>query len=235
MKIEEFLGSKILNIFCDASTRKRGKITDACYGAVAVCDNREIDKIYRICSDSSNNLAEIRAVRAAICLAIRHQSEYDIINIFSDSQISIFGIRDRYFTWRLKKDKLFGFGNTMIANQDVFIEIMELICSHNLEITFYHQNGHVNCNNPDSMKEATHVFMASNGIRECVDMNLIRYISYWNDIVDKKSRQILLSTNIYKLNIISPVKFNAVNFYSQLNQYYNIQTKKGEQKYENEG
>lgn len=221
MKLNDFYGNT-LNIFCDASTRRKGKILDACYGAIATVNNTEIDKIYRISSNSTNNLAEIQAIKAGICLAIKYKDRYDSINLFSDSEISILGIRDRYFKWKVKYNKLYGTNSKLISNQDIFIETMNLICDHNLMITFYHQKGHVS-NNIKSIKEAEHVFMASNNIREKIDLNLIRYISYWNDKVDRESRSNLMNTNIYKLNIVRPVHFNVVNFYEQMNHYNNMQ------------
>ena len=214
-----------LNIFSDASIRKRGTEYDGCYGAIAVANNQIIDEIYRISSDTTNNNSEIKGIRAAVLLAIRYQYNFSNINIFSDSQISIFGIRERFPTWKYNRDdgKLYGSTNQPIKSQEVYIEIVELIKQYNLNITFWHQKGHVD-NNYDSLVEAQHVFCASNRIRDKVDLSLIRYISYYNDIVDKKSRSILLQTDPYKMKYTNPLIFYPVNFYSLLDEYnkYNL-------------
>lgn len=209
-----------LNIFSDASIRKRGNLYDGCYGAIAVSNNQIIDEIYRISSDTTNNNSEIKGIRAAILLAIRYQYNFSNINIFSDSQISIFGIRERFPTWRynVKDGKLYGSADQPIKSQEVYIEIMELINQYNLTVTFWHQKGHVE-NKYDSLVEAQHVFCASNRIRDKVDLSLIRYISYYNDIVDKKSRSILLQTDPYKMKYTSPLIFYPANYYSLLDEY----------------
>ena len=197
----------VLNIFCDASIRKRGKLKDGCYGAIAVKQNTIIDEIYRICSDTTNNNAEIKAVRAAVLLASKYKNEFPIINIFSDSQISILGIRDRFNNWICKEDGLlYGYGGEPIKSQEIYIEIYNIIQSNNLTINFWHQKGHVK-NVFSSLKNAEHVFMASNGIRQLVDINLIRFISDFNNIVDQKSRSILYQTDIYNEYYFDPIKF----------------------------
>lgn len=217
----EIYKQNILNIFCDASTRKRGNEVDVCYGAVAVCEDTIIDEVYRINTNSTNNNAEIKAIRAGVLLAIRYKNQYEKINLFSDSQISLFGIRDRIFTWTYHDDGyIYGY-DSRIKSQDVFIDIMNMIVSHNVQIQFYHQKGHVT-NKFNSLKQAAYVFIASNNIRNKVDINLIRYISDYNNLVDKKSRSVLCNTDISKLNIVEPIKFYALNFYDQVNQYNNI-------------
>ena len=60
----------VLKIFCDASTRKKGDGFDVCYGAIAVVQDNIIDQVYRINSNSTNNNAEIKAIRAGVLLAI---------------------------------------------------------------------------------------------------------------------------------------------------------------------
>lgn len=204
---DQFVTSNILNIFCDASIRPRGKQKDGCYGAIAIHNDTIIDEIYRICSDTTNNNAEIKAIRAGVILAAKYRNQFAVINIFSDSQISILGIRDRYKTWICGKDGLlYGYGDTPIKSQEIYIEINQIIKDNSLIINFWHQKGHVK-NNFKSLKEAEHVFIASNGLRQSVDINLIRYISDYNNEVDQKSRSILYQTDIYKYKYFDPIKF----------------------------
>lgn len=211
-----------LNIFSDASIRKRGKLYDGCYGAVAVHNNTVIDKIYRISSNTTNNNSEIKGVRAAVLLAIRNGNNFRNINIFSDSQISIFGIRERFDTWMFnpKDGKLYGSMNQIIKSQEVYIEIMSLIQQFNLCVSFWHQKGHVK-NDYDSLVRAQHVFAASNRIRENIDLSLIRYLSYYNNMVDNESRSILNHTDIYSCNYINPIIFYPVNYNNILDNYNN--------------
>jgi ribonuclease HI len=185
-----------LNIFTDASIKSVPRGYDGCYGAIAVYNDTIIDEIYRVNSGTTNNNAEIKGVRAGVYLALKYQHTFKMINIFSDSQISIFGIRDRIASWvyDAEKDCLVGKQGQVIANQDVYLEIVYLMIQHNLRVNFLHQKGHVT-NHINSIREAQHVFENSNLIRGTVDLNLIRFISRWNSIVDVESRDRLLHCN----------------------------------------
>ena len=222
MDFNNFKNKEVLNIFCDASIRKMGDKSAGCYGAVAVYGYTIIDEIYRICSDTTNNNAEIKAIRAGILLAIRHGNKFKRINLFSDSQVSLFGIRDRIFNWTVGRGgKLYGSQNQLISSQEVFIEIANLIVSHNLNISLWHQKGHVKMNDFRSLDEAKHVFMSSNGVRINLDTSFIRYISTYNDIVDKKSRSVLYQNDIYKQSYDDALRFQAQNFYKLINNLKN--------------
>jgi hypothetical protein len=72
------------------------------------------------------------------------------------------------------------------------------------------------------MLEATSVFAASNCIRENIPYDFIKYISLWNDYVDRKSRSEVNSFDIYKNKIIQPIKFVPNNEYFNTLQQYEI-------------
>lgn len=187
----DIVNEHTLNIFTDASIKQRKYRYDGCYGAIAVYNDEVIDEIYRVITDTTNNNAEIKGVRAGILLALKYQNMFKTINIFSDSQISIFGIRDRFLTWSLSPTgKLLGKTGQEILSQDIFLEIVYLILQYNLRVNFIHQKGHVTFKN-DSLYKAQHVFRASNSIRGKIDMSIIRFISKWNNVVDDFSRSYL--------------------------------------------
>lgn len=207
IQLTDFTKPEILNIFCDASIRARGNLKDGCYGAVAVNGNDILMEDYRIASDTTNNNAEIKGIRLAVSIAALYKDQFPILNIFSDSQISILGIRDRYDTWKCGQDGLLrGSLGEPIKSQEVFIEIRKIMEENNLKINFWHQKGHVK-NTFSNLENARHVFMASNGIRRGIDINLIRFISYYNNHVDHKSRSILYGTDIYRQKFIDPITF----------------------------
>ena len=221
IRLHNIYYNDILNIFCDASITFKNKICFGCYGAIAVSENNIIDKHYQVCSNTTNNNSEIKAIRSAVLLALRYRYKYPIINIFSDSQISLFGIRDRCYLWKAKENELYGYqDNEPIKNQSVFIEIMNLISDNQLYIFFYHQKGHVNIKDKNSLQIANHVFLASNKIRDSIDQEFIKYISYYNSIVDNESRTILKNTNLFSLPYVQPVKFVPVDYY-RLSDTYN--------------
>lgn len=194
---DNFVNDYTLNIFCDASIKNyKDKTADGCYGAIAYRGKNEIDSLYKICSNTTNNNSEIKAIRNGVELALKWRYNFNTINIFSDSQISIFGIRDRIFNWVQGSNSiLYGYDHVPIKSQDIFVEIMNIIISNNLYVNFYHQKGHVKTDSFTSLQNAEHVFKASNNIRENVDFNFIRYISILNNRVDDITGKILNKHN----------------------------------------
>lgn len=210
--INYFKSNDILNIFCDASImQKSNRQFSGCYGAIAVCNDTIIEKSYCICTNTTNNDSELKAIRLGLRLALKYRNQYRVINLFSDSQISIFGIRDRIFNWKLANGKIIGNDNNYIKNQFLFIELMNVIVDNNLFINIYHQKGHVNLNNLVHLREAAHVFQCSNFIRDIVSYDFIRYISIYNNYVDNESRSILKQSRSYlydrNYNYCDPIYF----------------------------
>lgn len=207
IQLKDFTKPEILNIFCDASMRQRGKLKDGCYGAIVVNENNILEEAYRIASDTTNNNAEIKGIRLAVSLAVKYRNKFPIINIFSDSQISVLGVRDRYDTWKCGPDGILrGSVGDPIKSQEVFIEIRKIMEDYDLKINFWHQKGHVS-GTYSSLQEACHVFTASNCIRRGIDLNLIRFISNYNNMVDVNSRSVLYHTDIYRNKFIDPLTF----------------------------
>lgn len=214
VSLSQFYNSETLNIFCDASIYERkGKFCHGCYGVVAVVNDEIIDTEYRIVSNTTNNNSEIKAIRAALSMANKYKSIFRFINIFSDSQVSVFGLRDYIYKWRFNKNdcKLYGTAGTPIANQSIFVECHQLLADlgvyTNCTIRFYHQAGHVN-NGYNSLREAAMIFAKSNNIAGSIDLNFIRYISTYNNFVDSNSRSLLKRSNL-NLTYCDPISFEA--------------------------
>jgi ribonuclease HI len=212
-----------LNIFSDASIHKNMYTTNGCYGVVAVCRDIILNSSFKLVSDTTSNNSEIKGLRAAVCFADMYKTNFKYINIFSDSQISIFGLRDYIYKWRFnnKDGMLYGSAGTPVKNQEIFIDAFNILAfalQYNPNIRLFHQSGHVG-NDYDKLRKAAAVFRSSNNINGNIDLNLIRYISTYNDYVDKTSRSILLK-NIKLLNnskFIDPVSFYAKNKISRNN------------------
>ena len=229
--LDNFIRPDVINIFCDASIHKYGFMYIGCSGAI-VCNNGNIiDSEYRIATNTTSNNAEIKAIRLGVNLAIKWRNIFNsnnvpvIINLFSDSQISILGIRDRIYSWRCKGNNLFGSGNSLIKNQSIFIEIINIIINSNLIINFYHQKGHVNLYKLESIDKAIHVFTASNEVRDGVDVEFIKYISTMNNKVDRTSRKYLNQKNINKYKY-DAFEFSPNNHLEKLRQYNQLQGSK---------
>lgn len=211
-----------INIFTDASIKKLNSgETIGCAGCVLVFGeliNRNIQEEYHIIRNTTSNNSEIKAVRLGIHNVLRYKNQYRKIRLFSDSQISIFGIRERIFNWRYINGTYIGTERTPIKNQDIFLEIVYTILENNLNIEFYHQKGHVNYTSK-SMEQAAHVFTVSNNIREYIDESFIKQISIFNNMVDNNSRNYLDNFNP-NIDYIEPIYFKSALF--NKNQYLNL-------------
>lgn len=216
----------ILNIFTDASIRK---ISDnecwSCAGAIAVCGNTIIADDYKVYQNRSSNYTELKAIELGINLAlniITNNPNLIKVNLFSDSQISIFGIRDRIFNWSIINNTLAGYGNKIIMNQDIFLEIVHTVINCKLNISFYHQKGH---SDQSSISVSRNTFIKFNRVAGAtehnVDFEFIKYINRYNQMVDAASRKILYHIDKSQ-NTISPIVFNIAskNSYNELLEEY---------------
>lgn len=114
----------------------KSKLGIGCYGAVAVCGDQIIDSFYRISSRSTNNSCEIKGLRAAILLANKWKGQFSFINIFSDSQISVFGLKDYIYKWKYnpKDEKLYNSNEETTTR--IEIRITEEIYTTNFIFSF---------------------------------------------------------------------------------------------------
>ena len=210
--IEMIKNSNTLNIFSDASMRMRAKnILDTCYGAVAVNMDNIVDELFRMSSESTVPAAEIRGIRCSLSLALQYRHLYPVINIFSDSLISIYGLRDYIYGWKFKVDgRLYSKSSTPVKNQELFIECFQMLTElrKTNKVNLYHQSGHVE-NGLQQLQSAIYTFKKSNNIKGQVDYSTIRYISLYNNYVDAKSRSFIRSINIYENTYTDPLIFYA--------------------------
>jgi ribonuclease HI len=221
---DRFVNISTLNIFCDASIRPLPDNVVGCYGALATINDTVVDSDYRICTKTTNNESEIKAIRLGVDLAIRLGWK-KTINIFSDSLTTILGLRERIYSWRIKHGVLDGSGNAISKNQSLFIEIINMIVNNNLRVNFFHQKAHINIENYSDVNNAIHVFMDYNGFRDIVDVDFIRFISTMNNIVDQRSRKLLYTTDGVKdTTKQDAITFSANNtFRSNLSIYNKLQ------------
>lgn len=203
-----------LNIFCDASYKSKNRL--ACYGVVATCMDDIIDYRYKLVSNTSSNGGELRGFRCAIDLALRHINEYEYINIFCDSQFSILGVRDYYFTWKYINGSLINSQNKEAALQEIFNECQNMIYQSGIytKLKLFYQPGHVGTSF-GNLNNAIKKFKNGNYLKCNIDINLMRYISTYNNYVDQNSRSFLNRSDFSK-KYVDPVKFvplNKINIY----------------------
>lgn len=221
--LTDFFNPSTLNIFCDASMliNKYGSTSIGCSGICLVygaLDKRfpmlNTESHFQILKKATNNSAEARAVAMGVNEAIKHMREFPTIRVISDSQITIFNIRDRIVNWKVsKKDPTQLIGTTgVIKNQSIFLEMLYQILYSGVQIEFVHQGGHVSFSDQKSLDKALHIFKVSNNIRDDIDPELIRALSYFNNYVDRASREFLHSVNLTTTNPIYPLTYKYNGF-----------------------
>lgn len=206
----------IYDIYVDASINLERKI--GCAGMILVDRKRDIilDSQYLIKDNASNNMCEIIALWMGVIRAVNLLYTENIpfhVNIFSDSQISLFGMREWIPGWVLKRK-----GHTLInsvgavANQEWFEDAYHAILASGLKLKFFHQKGHVCITNPKSLFLSDKVFRASNTNSPHMIGVAPKTLAIYNNYVDETSRDILN-------NLI-----NGVNVYqaSNVNYIFNI-------------
>ena len=186
-----------LNIFSDASiTMVNGHYT-SCSGYISVYNNKIVESDHKVIYDSTNNYGEVYALLMAVEAAIRNFESIKYvsrINIFSDSQISIFGLRDWIFKWYKKLNKnnyMVSDRNIEIANQEIFNSIVCMIVNSSLPVHLYHQLGHKNFNSKKDIELVKRSFFKVNSI--FITDTLAEKICYYNNFIDKFTRDNLLA------------------------------------------
>lgn len=178
----------MINIFTDASIISTiYNETVGCAGAICMEDNT-LNK-YEIIRDSTNNISEITAIKLAIDLAI--ENNLSEINIWSDSQLSIFGLTKWIKSWISNMDNyiLKNSSGDSVKNQQIFLSIIKTIIDKNLRVNFYHIKGHANQNSIKSINNAVSVFYKSNNIR--ISRDKIYNAIIMNNKIDKETRNML--------------------------------------------
>ena len=187
------MNSKELEIFCDASIRRYpdGRVF-GCAGAIApVYKSKSLEVI----PDTTNNAAEISAIYLGVKMAKQLKDLYpeiEEITIYSDSKVSVFGLREWMRTWinNSQNGVLYGSSkDTPIANQQIFLKIIAFLESNNLTINLKHQKGHVSMLNQNKLDKARKLYFESNN--EFIDTQTLSRISFYNNVVDEETRNYL--------------------------------------------
>lgn len=241
---------KIINVFCDASIDTNKHI--ACGGCyitiqeivpeVSIINGYRRDTVSSIsikdyCSkmyiqhNATNNSAEILAIWTGIQEIIRIREMYPnaIYRVFSDSKISLYGLRDWMKNWINRYDPekgvLISSSGEEVANQQYFIEIYNLIIELGLKVEFYHQRGHVGESGGVSLIMARTQFIKANKVPPVALGLSIEELVRCNHMIDNNTRVALkhyinsngvLLDNTYE-ELIHPLRFYPI--YERLDDY----------------
>ena len=208
---------KIVNLFCDASIDINNKIAcGGCYvtlqelnrtstytNGLSVIGMYNLDEVNEYCSkmyiqhDATNNSAEILAIWSGITeiLRIRNDYPYAVFRLFSDSKISLYGLRDWMKNWINRYDPnkgtLISTSGTEVANQQYFIDIYNMIIAFDIKVEFYHQRGHVGeSGGVNEAASRAHFIRANKVPPEALGLS-IKEINRCNHTIDNNTRSAL--------------------------------------------
>lgn len=199
----------IINLFCDASIDLNRKI--ACSGCYITSHSYDmgvpsnfIDMGRRLMiqTDATNNSSEILAIWLGVREAIRLRRIYPgaVFRLFSDSKISLYGLRDWMKNWVKNIDSngiLISSSGAPVMNQQKFIEIYNMIIENNLKIELYHNRGHAGGGGKVSLKDARIQFIKANKVPPEGLGLTIEYISNYNSLVDNATREAVRAYDSY--------------------------------------
>ena len=190
IRYKSVFNKNTLNIFTDASTVNKPNEIIGAPGYIAVIDDIVVNKEIEILRDTSISESELFAIYMAIQYAVVNIKRVGAINIFSDSQFSVYGLREWIFKWvnNIRNDKLYNASGKEVAHQNLFMAIIYTILQYNLPVSFFHNRGHFKYN---QINEFIDLFTKHNFLSENIDREIAKTIIYYNDRIDNETRFVL--------------------------------------------
>lgn len=196
-----FFYKNAVNVFSDASTKIINPGTNknkflTCPGFVTTINGSIINEGYDIV-EATVNYAELYAIRMGISDLLKYKNTDLFLNIFSDSKISVFGLREWFFKY-YKNGRDYTLmtnnartGKKPVANQELILDIVRMILQANVNVSIYHVPGHIQANNIDSMNKFHYMFHNNNfpdNQRVTVPLDTEIEIAEFNNYVDNLTR-----------------------------------------------
>ena len=234
----DLFNSDSVCIFTDSSFKESPKCksgTSIGTTAPAYCvyfNNSCIEQDFHILHDSTSQQGEMYAMLLGIRASYRYRNWCKYIRIFSDSQNTVFAIRDRMVNWASSTNngiKILG-SDGSIKNQGYLMMIVNEIMSNNIPLILYHVKGHVNIKSDPSIISARKTFLQSNPFITKIDNNDIYRIAMGNNAVDEYST-VMLRSNIdnprYKISKTSKKEISVEYYKFDINRYSKLVNYKG--------
>lgn len=177
--------SRSVSIFTDASLKTVNGRVSICSGYSLYIGDILVEQNFNIIHNITINQGELSAISMGIMAASRYR-QFENIRLFSDSQTSIFAIRDRIFKWMSQSQygSLIGTSGE-VSNQDYIMNVIYYILDTTLRIDFYHVKGHIKEHDYYELQHAKSVFTRSNFINDNIDDEFIRQICIGNNQIDR--------------------------------------------------
>lgn len=186
-----------INCFTDASKTNIDGVDTICAGYAVVYQNQILDTGLKVVYDATSMYGEKLAIYMGMDALLSYAKYDTFLNLFSDSQVGIFSLRNWVFDWVKKKDSsaIKSFVNSSkvpVANQEILMATIGLINSTGAHTSLYHIRGHMNPSKVSDMQTFIEAFVRLNN--EYMTEDMARELIYYNDVVDKATRNHLFQT-----------------------------------------
>lgn len=179
-----------LNIFTDTSMLN--KVHLASSGAHFYSGTTFIGEFVQIIPQATVNIGELMGVYFGLRQSLEYMKTgaFTTINLFSDSQITIFGLRDWVYNWvRDEGDgHLHGYANKRVQNETYFIHIINFILANNINVNLYHVRGHLDGDYFKNSRIFKENFISANNIQYVVDDTVVNFLIQGNSFIDNRTR-----------------------------------------------
>jgi len=215
-----FFYKNAINVFTDASLVRKNDTPITCSGFITMQDGNIIDKGLKVIHGSTNMYGEIYAIKMGIENLLQYKDTDRFLNLFSDSRVSIFGLREWIMLWYSNsQDKILkNSSNVPVYNQEVILEIMRLIVQSKVHVNFYHIPGHMRPNNEEDMSKFRSIFLKNfnsdnyfNNPLSCIPNDILVEMCVYNNMIDKMSRHYL--NQIVESKDYDPNKYKRYSIY----------------------
>ena len=218
--ISDVFNKDTLCVFTDASIVTIPGGYNGCSGSVAFIENDDSSIIEDISMvkllNTTNNESEIYAIYLGILQAVKFRSmmpnKIKQIYLFSDSKISLIGIREWIYKWvnNVKDGLMLSSSGKPVANQAIILRCIQLILENDLEVVLSHTDGHVNFSVKKELYNSVLSFRRMNHMTNSfINLTLYEMIARCNDIVDNVTRDTLLN----KENVLEVVSKKTADLF----------------------
>lgn len=208
-----------LNIFTDASISKfpGTDIVTGGAGARFYIGDQFIGSDLKILFNTTNNQSELTAILLGIMGAVRLKNRVTKINLFSDSRISILGLREWIFTWMnsIHGQVMYSSSGNPVANQQIILAIIETIVRNDLQVNLFHLRGHMDSGKDKHTIQFKKSFLKENHLDPytIIDDEVIQFLINGNSGIDHFTRDPLLNSEymmqlVQQQNYIKPFNVN---------------------------
>lgn len=200
IEADSIINGYTLNVFTDASISKFPG-TDIVTGGAGACfyiGDQLIGSDLKILFNTTNNQSELTAILLGVIGAVQLKNKVTTINLFSDSRISVLGLREWIFSYMnsIHDQVMYSSSGNPVANQQIILAIIDTIVRNDLHVNIFHLRGHLDSGKDKHTIQFKQSFLKENHLDPytIIDDEVIQFLINGNSNIDHFTRNPLLNT-----------------------------------------